>query len=281
MNLKNILIAVIAFVALVSTADGQTKENSFRVEKIGNGKQNILFIPGFASSGDVWKETMEGLGDDYTYYVLTMPGFASVPAQTDPTFKGWRNEIINFIKTDNINNLIIIGHSMGGGLAMSIAAAEPKLISKIVVVDAVPCLAALSDPNFKSNPNYDCSPMVNQIKSLSDEQFRAMQKQGMAGMVQDTSKQNLIVNWSMKSDRATFGKMFCDFSNTDLRDEIKTIECPALILLESSFIRIKPAIEQQYSNLKTADLSYADHSLHFIMYDAKDWYMQQVQNFLK
>lgn len=150
-----------------------------------------------------------------------------------------------------------------------------------MVVDAVPCLAALSDPNFKSNPNYDCSPMVNQIKSLSDEQFRAMQKQGMAGMVQDTSKQNLIVDWSMKSDRATFGKMFCDFSNTDLRDEIKTIECPALILLESSFIRIKPAIEQQYSNLKTADLSYADHSLHFIMYDAKDWYMQQVQNFLK
>ncbi|WP_313515026.1 hypothetical protein [Sphingobacterium sp.] len=49
MNLKNILIAVIAFVALVSIAEAQTKENSFQVEKIGNGKQNIVFIPGFAS----------------------------------------------------------------------------------------------------------------------------------------------------------------------------------------------------------------------------------------
>lgn len=281
MNLKNILLAAIAFVALVSTADAQTKENSFQIEKIGNGKQNILFIPGFASSGEVWKETIDALGNDYTYYVLTMAGFASVPAQTDPSFKGWRDDIIEYIESEKILNPIIIGHSMGGVMAMDIAAAEPTLISKIVVVDALPCLAALSDPNYKSKPNIDCSAIVNQMNSITDEQFKAMQKQVMTGMVQDKSKQQIILDWTMKSDRSTFGKMFCDFSNTDLREEIKSIQCPTLILLESSFKQIKPAIEQQYVNLRSADFRYAENSLHFIMYDAKDWYLQQVQNFLK
>jgi len=40
-------------------------------------------------------------------------------------------------------------------------------------------------------------------------------------------------------------------------------------------------IEQQYSSLKTADIQYAYQSLHFIMFDSKDWYMQQLLNFIK
>jgi pimeloyl-ACP methyl ester carboxylesterase len=37
---------------------------------------------------------------------------------------------------------------MGGGLALAIASDYPELIDKIVVVDALPCLAALRDPSL-------------------------------------------------------------------------------------------------------------------------------------
>ena len=75
--------------------------------------------------------------------------------------------------------------------------------------------------------------------------------------------------------------MFCDFSNTDLRDKIATIKCPSLILLEAYFVNMKPAIEAQYKNLKNANLQYANKGLHFIMYDDKDWYLAQLTNFIK
>ncbi|WP_218823989.1 alpha/beta fold hydrolase [Sphingobacterium cellulitidis] len=281
MNLKKIIMAIIVMVFTVTASHSQSTEYSFKVEKSGTGNQNIIFIPGFASSGDVWNDTRDVLAKNNTCYILTMSGFAGVPAKGDPTFKGWRDEVIKYIKNENIQAPIIIGHSMGGVMAMDIAATEPTLIKKIIVVDALPCLAALSNPNFKSNPNLDCSEMVKQFSTVPDAQFEAMQKQGMAGMTSDTVKQKLILDWSLKSDRKIFAKMFCDFSNTDLREDIKNIQCPALILLESSFNQIKPAIENQYSNLKTAKLIYADNSLHFIMFDAKDWYLQEVQNFIK
>ena len=75
--------------------------------------------------------------------------------------------------------------------------------------------------------------------------------------------------------------MYCDFFNTDLRNRIAQIKCPSLILLESYFINLKPTIDEQYKNLKTADFKYANEGLHFIMYDDTAWYLEQLNHFLK
>ncbi|SHH76541.1 Pimeloyl-ACP methyl ester carboxylesterase [Chryseobacterium oranimense] len=259
---------------------GQTKNYPFEIKKSGKGKKSILFIPGFASSGEVWNDTTAKFEKDFTCYTLTMAGFAGVKPQPDATFKNWENEIAAYIKDQKIEQLVIIGHSMGGSLAMALAADYPELISKIVVVDALPCLAALSDPNFKAKENNDCTVTVNTLKAMTDEQFKQMQTGAIPRLVADPSMQETVVNWSMKSDRATFAKMYCDFSNTDLREKIQHIQCPALVLLESYFVNFKPAIENQYKNLKNADMRYASKGLHFIMYDDKEWYLEQLNNFL-
>lgn len=278
---KYILITAFMFSALCSTVLAQTKSYPFEIVKSGKGKQAILFIPGFACSGEVWNETKPNFEKDFTCYTLTMAGFAGAKSQPNATFDNWKTEIANYIKTNKIEKPIVIGHSMGGGLAMAIAADYPELIGKIVVVDALPSLSALMDPSFKSKENNDCSPIVSQMMALSDSQFHDMQKMGITRLVENASKQDVIVNWSMKSDRKTFGEMYCDFSNTDLRNKIATIKCPTLVLLESYFANFKPAIAEQYKNLKTANLQYANKGLHFIMYDDMDWYMEQLNNFIK
>ena len=169
---------------------------------------------------------------------------------------------------------------MGGGLAMAIAADYPQLVKKIIVVDGLPCMVALSDPEFQQKEHVDCNASINRIASLSDAQFRQMQESTMPWLVADKSKIDMIVNWSMLSDRKTFAQMYYDFSNTDLREKITQITCPTLVLLESDFKRIKPAIESQFKKLKTADLRYADKGLHFIMYDDPEWYFAQLEEFI-
>jgi pimeloyl-ACP methyl ester carboxylesterase len=281
--MKKYIILIIAFLfsALCLNVFAQTKSYPFEVLKTGKGKQSIIFIPGFASSGEVWNETKAVFEKDFTCYTLTMAGFAGAKPQPNPSFENWKTGIANYIKENKIEKPIVIGHSMGGGLALAIAADYPELISKIVVVDALPCLAALTDPSFKSKENNDCSSTVNQMMAMTETQFYYMQKQAMPGLLQDTSKLEMVINWSVKSDRKTFAQMYCDFFNTDLRDRIAAIKCPSLILLESYFINLKPAIEGQYKNLKTANFQYADKGLHFIMYDDKDWYLAQLNTFLK
>ncbi|OIV43408.1 alpha/beta fold hydrolase [Flavobacterium johnsoniae] len=281
--MKKYIILIIAFLfsALCLNVFAQTKSYPFEVLKTGKGKQAIIFIPGFASSGEVWNETRTAFEKDFTCYTLTMAGFAGVKPQPNPSFENWKTEIANYIKDNKIEKPILVGHSMGGGLTLAIAADYPELIGKIVVVDALPCLAALSDPSFKSKENIDCSPMVTQMTAMTETQFYDMQKQTMPRLLQDASKLETVVSWSVKSDRKTFAEMYCDFFNVDLRDKISTIKCSSLILLESYFINLKPAIEGQYKNLKTANFQYAAKGLHFIMYDDTEWYMAQLNSFIK
>ncbi|PBJ06669.1 alpha/beta fold hydrolase [Flavobacterium sp. ACN6] len=278
---KYILIIALLFSALCINVFAQTKSYPFEVIKTGKGKQSIIFIPGFASSGDVWNDTKAAFEKDFTCYTLTMAGFAGVKPQPNPSFENWKAGIANYIKDNKIEKPILVGHSMGGGLALAIASDYPELIGKIVVVDALPCLAALSDPSFKSKENNDCSPMVTQMAAMNETQFYDMQKQTMPRLLQDTSKLEMVVDWSVKSDRKTFSEVYCDFFNVDLRERIATIKCPSLILLESYFINLKPAIEGQYEKLKTAKFQYAGKGLHFIMYDDKEWYLAQLNNFIK
>ena len=279
---KYIFLAIaLLFSVLSSNVFAQTKSHPFEVVKSGKGKQSIVFIPGFASSGDVWQETKAIFEKEFTCYTFTMAGFAGVPSQPNASFKNWETEIVNYILANRIEKPIIVGHSMGGGLAMAIAADYPELISKIVVVDALPCLSALRDPSFKSQQNNDCTSMNNEIITMSEDDFLQMQKRNMTMLLADASKQDEVISWSMKSDRKTFSEMYCDFSNTDLRDKIGAIKCPSLILLESGFANYKTSIEVQFVHLKTANFQYAAKGLHFIMYDDAAWYLAQLTNFIK
>ena len=280
--MKKLIKLVILFLGLILsfTTNAQEIKTSFEVKVSGKGKQAIVFIPGFACSGEVWNETKSEFENNFTCYTLTMPGFASAKPQQNPTFKKWETEIANFIIQNKITKPIIIGHSMGGGLALAIAADYPDLISKIVVVDALPCLFALMNPSFKSKVIPDCTEMNLKLMNTSNEDFYKMQKKSISSLLADDTKQEMVVNWSVQSDRKTFAELYCDFGNTDLSEKIATIKCPSLILLESYFANFKPAIENQYKNLKTANLKYATKGLHFIMFDDKDWYLNELKSFL-
>jgi pimeloyl-ACP methyl ester carboxylesterase len=280
MNKLKITTVLFLFFALCTNTEGQTKTNAFEVTKSGQGSKSLIFIPGFSCSGEVWSETKSKYEKDYTCFILTMAGFADAKPQPNATFKNWETSIANYIKENKIDKPTIIGHSMGGGLALALASDYPELIGKIIVVDALPCLAAMMNPTFKTEEKPDCSAIVNQINSATNEQFYQMQKMSIQRLVADTTKHELVVNWSMKSDRKTFAEMFCDFTNTDLREKIKAIKCPTLILLEEYFKNVKPAIEEQYKNLKSAKLQYSNKGLHFIMYDDKEWYFSQLNNFI-
>lgn len=278
--MKNLLFLNIFLVISIQSFGQQISEYPFEVEKSGNGDQAIVLIPGFACSGEVWAETKAIYEKKYTCYTLTMAGFANAEPSPNPSFENWKTRIADFIKDKNIEKSILIGHSLGGGLAMAIAADYPNLIEKIVVVDALPCLAALTNPNFKQQENIDCSTTINQITALSKEQFHQMQKMSMPQLIQSKEMIETVVNWSIQSNRQTFAQMYCDFSNTDLREKLKDIECPTLVLLESNFKNLEPVIEEQFKHLESADLKYANKGLHFIMYDDKEWYFDQLATFI-
>src|ERR1035438_6707798 len=213
-----------AFIILMVSITGclnlfpQHNKYPFDVKISGKGTKPIIFIPGFACSSDVWDETIKVFEKDYLCIRITMHGFAGLKPDANPTLKKWVDEIAKYIVWEKIKNPIIIGHSLGGIMALWLASDYPKLVSKIVDIDALPCYAALMDAGFKSNRQLDCTGNINVMKSMDDKALYKMQKGNMELMIADTSKIETVVHWNQLSDRTTMGETFCEFLNTDLRD---------------------------------------------------------------
>lgn len=275
------LIFVWLLLCLGTAAHAQSY--SFAVKTYGTGTQALVFIPGFACSGEVWQETVNALQDRYTCYVLTMPGFAGVPPETSPSFEGWKKQIIHFIRDRQLRKPYLVGHSMGGGLALAVAADCPNLLQGVVVVDALPCLAALYRPDFQPSleeQTQACNSLLQQLNAMSDEQFIRQQRLSAATLCEDSTRQEALVRWSTASDKRTFAQLYADYANTDLRLRLSAIHVPVLVLLEPSFRRVEPLVHEQFAGLPDVRLEYAPQGLHFLMFDARDWFLQQFTAFI-
>ena len=268
-----------AVIALLSLSSSAQNVNSFNVGKSGHGKQSVILIPGFTCSGRVWNETVKNIGNKYTCYTITFAGFAGQAPQSNPEFQQWEKDLAAYIQKNKIDKPVIIGHSIGGVMAYLLAADYPDMISKIIIVDALPCLSAMFNPAFVANEQPDCSMFVDKFKNLNDKDFAAMQKKSIPSLVADSTMQDTVVNWSVVSDRTTMGLIYCQFINTDVRAKLANIKCPSLVMLEPSFKGYE-AVQKQFELLKNANIRYANKGLHFIMYDDKDWYLAQVNEFL-
>jgi hypothetical protein len=80
-------------------------------------------------------------------------------------------------------------------------------------------LVALN-PTFQTEKQ-DCSAMLNQISSATNEQFTKC-KMSIQRLVADTKRARLEYEIRQK----TFAECTVIFSNTDLREKIKNIKCP-------------------------------------------------------
>ena len=107
----------------------------FKKAKTDKPKGNIFFIHGYAVNPGYHNVFADKL-DDYNYYAVELPGHGVSPLNNKKQLRpfSYAVEVSNLIKELNLNNIILMGHSMGGGIAMMVANMIPELIKKIILV---------------------------------------------------------------------------------------------------------------------------------------------------
>src|SRR5882724_8181158 len=129
---KYILLSTL--LAAAAFADGPAP--SFHVDITGKGKPMIL-IPGFASSGKTWDSTVAHYKDKYQCHVLTLAGFAGEPRIEAPFLETVRKDLAAYIRKNKMDKPVIVGHSLGGFMALWLAVKEPDLVGPLVIVDSL------------------------------------------------------------------------------------------------------------------------------------------------
>jgi pimeloyl-ACP methyl ester carboxylesterase len=107
-------------------------------KKFGEGDSTILILHGFLGSLDNWQTVAKHLSDHYTVFTIDQRNHGRSPHSEEMDYHLLANDIVWFCTQHALQTVSIIGHSMGGKVAMLVALVHPGLIDKLVVVDIAP-----------------------------------------------------------------------------------------------------------------------------------------------
>jgi pimeloyl-ACP methyl ester carboxylesterase len=103
----------------------------------------IIILHGLLGSSDNWLTQAKLLAPDYRVFFLDQRNHGQSPQSPEHSYRVMMEDLLEFIKDQNLNNPVIIGHSMGGKTAMNLALKYPERLKALIVVDIAPRAYAL------------------------------------------------------------------------------------------------------------------------------------------
>ncbi len=120
-------------------ATHQIDIDSIKINYVDKGVgKPILMIHGLGGNASHWKKTIESLSATNRCIAIDLPGYGGTASMNSLESKEvlafYAKAATQLIKSLQLKNVTVMGHSMGGQVAMILALQEPILISKLILV---------------------------------------------------------------------------------------------------------------------------------------------------
>ena len=106
-----------------------------RVIRAGTGDTTLLLLHGFGESLTTWRAVFDALAAGHRVVALDLPGLGS-SAKPDVSYSlpAMTERLSRFVDRWTSGPLVVVGHSMGGELAASLALARPDRVKLLVLI---------------------------------------------------------------------------------------------------------------------------------------------------
>jgi pimeloyl-ACP methyl ester carboxylesterase len=133
--------------------------------KVFGDGEPIIILHGLFGMLDNWLTIGKRLSDQNMVLLLDLPNHGRSPVLDPHTYPLLAEVIRNFMVDHMLYNTHLIGHSMGGKIAMQMALDYPELVNKLVIVDMAP-RAYSGKHNYVIRTMFDMN--VDQLKSRKE-----------------------------------------------------------------------------------------------------------------
>ncbi|WAH51966.1 alpha/beta hydrolase [Pseudescherichia vulneris] len=259
------------------------------VQTLGSGA-DVILIPGLASSREVWADLASGLRTSHRIHLVELAGFANTPAVSSPDGKviaPAADAIAEYIRTRHIKAPVIIGHSLGGEIALMLGARHPDQVGRLMIVDALPFYTLMIDPAATSETAVrQATAMRDGLLAQSPEQIAEFQKTSIARLARTEAVRPALVAAGKSSDRKTVADAVYELMITDLRPELGRIKAPVEVVYAYDSLFGVPAASveamyrQAYASAPDIHFTRIDDSFHFVMLDQPERFSSVVKSFL-
>lgn len=102
----------------------------------GKGRHTVLFVHGLSANMLSWHHNLTSLAESFRCIAVDLPGNGHSPDYTDGLIRLSRfaRSLLHFIGQQGLQNVIVVGHSMGAQVALHMALEAPGALEKLVLV---------------------------------------------------------------------------------------------------------------------------------------------------
>lgn len=155
---------------------------------LGSGK-NLIILHGLYGSSDNWLTIGNKLANNFTVHLLDLRNHGRSFHSEEHNYSVMCMDVKRYMEAHSITKCILIGHSMGGKVAMLFTITYPSCIEKLIVLDIAP-------KNYKNNIQGHVN-MIKAMKSLNIENLKTRNEIANLAMVK--LKQEKLVHLLLKN----------------------------------------------------------------------------------
>lgn len=289
-NILKGLAGAAAWTAVGGPVRAQSGFRSSRIEVETRGRgPDLILIPGLASTSAVWSRTAERL-TDRRLHLVSVRGFGDLPAgaNADGAIMGAvAGEVRRYIAEAGLAAPAVIGHSMGGQIALRVAADAPARVGRLMTVDASPFFPALISPGAT----------VGDVEPIAQVAYQAIQFLGAEGLRSRGRALGLELDGAADAvlgsmgwqggDRRVLAQALYEVMTVDLRHRLPDITAPVTVVYgwspdeASPRSRTDALFRGAYASLPSpATFERIEGAEHMVMIDQPTRFLAAVERFL-
>jgi pimeloyl-ACP methyl ester carboxylesterase len=233
---------------------------------------DVILIPGLTGSRDVWKGSAAAV-PGYRYHLVQVAGFANTPPRGNAqgnVVAPLAEEVARYISSRGLRRPAIIGHSMGGTVAMLVASRHPSLPGKVMVVDMLPQPAGILGGDAAG------------MRGLADSLRDLSASPGGRRLVESAIR--LFGDAEGGADPDVTARATHELALMDLTPQLARIAAPLTVVYASLDPTRRAADDGRYraayARKRDAKLVRIDNSGHMIMYDQPARFRAELRSFL-
>jgi len=291
---RNILKALAGGAVLFGAGSAAVAQPDFSSRRItvtrrGHGPDLIL-IPGLASTSEVWRGLADQLAGRRRLHLVSVRGVAFMAARDNASgavMGAVANEVRRYVSEQSLERPAIIGHSMGGQIALRLAADAGRRVGRIMAVDSSPFFPALISPQATVGDVEPIAQLAYQaIQFLGDE---ALSTRGREMGLELGGAADAVfgsMGWQ-GGDRRVLAQALYEVMTVDLRRRLPDITAPVTVVYgwstdqNSPRARTDSLFRAAYARLRTpATFERIEGAEHMVMIDQPSRFLAAVERFL-
>lgn len=239
----------------------------------------IVFIHGYEADSTYFESVADAF-PQHEYYAFELAGHGYTPLlrKEQLSVEGYKEDIIRSLKRLDLKDIYLIGHSMGGGLAMLIAAAYPH-IKRLVLITPMNTFGTTNILGFLTKFNPKTPSQAREFFSMLLYDDSILDTKDGKDMIEGMLELN---NDAGKDFRRLYFSMASPLNLYRLYVASGEISCPTLLFLGAGdgCISYKSTAKHLSSRIDDLRILIYDHSGHLPFWEEHDKFVDDLKVFI-